>query len=132
MSLAGPTSRPSACSGDRKPGMADGWPPPGVRGRPSADAPAKPISRGPSAASSTFAGVRSPWMTPAAWAAVSASASFAASVSTAGAGSGPWTATAAASDAPFTEACNSSIAFTTPGSGNRSRRNRDMGSATWD
>jgi hypothetical protein len=47
------------------------------------------ISRGPAGASTTLAGLRSPWTTPAAWAALSASASPAASVSTEGSGSGP-------------------------------------------
>ena len=84
MSLAGPTSRPAAFSGATKPGMPESTPVCGACAvRP------KPVSCGPFAASSTLAGVRSPWIKPAAWAALSASASPAASVSKPGKGSGP-------------------------------------------
>ncbi len=102
MSLAGPTWRPSACSGDMKPGEPTTRPvrvsaPPS----PPREMP-KSITRGPSLASSTFDGFRSRCTTPAAWIALRPSARPAASCSTEPAGSGPCSATASASEGPDT------------------------------
>jgi len=58
--------------------------------------------RGPSGASSTLDGLRSRWMTPAAWIAFRPSASPAASASSAPTGNGPCSSTASDSDAPGT------------------------------
>jgi hypothetical protein len=62
----------------------------------------KSITRGPSEASSTLAGFRSRCTMPAAWIALSPSASPRASASTEAAGSGPCWVTASASDGPGT------------------------------
>ena len=62
----------------------------------------KSITRGPSVASSTFAGFRSRWTRPQACTACKASTSPAASGHTAAGGRGPAAATAAASDGPGT------------------------------
>jgi len=62
----------------------------------------KSMTRGPSAASSTFDGLRSRCTTPAAWIALRLSARPAASVSSDPAGSGPWEATASDSEGPGT------------------------------
>ena len=89
MSLAGPTGRPSACSGDMKPGEPITRP---VRVNVLTSAARempKSMTRGPSSASSTFDGLRSRCTTPAAWISTSPSASPAASASTEPAGSGP-------------------------------------------
>ncbi len=64
----------------------------------------KSITRGPSAASSTFEGFRSRCTTPTAWIAVSPSASPAVSASTAPGGNGPCSATACAREGPGTYA----------------------------
>ena len=64
----------------------------------------KSITCGPSSASSTLAGLRSRWITPAACTARSASASPAARRQTADSGSAPYRPTTAASDGPGTYA----------------------------
>lgn len=65
-SLAVPTAAPVSCSGDMKPGVPTTTP---VRVRalasPATEIP-KSITRGPSVASSTFDGLRSRWISPAA------------------------------------------------------------------
>ena len=89
MSLGGPTSFPTACSGERKPGDPMDWP---VLVRvvlSAARAIPKSITRGPSEARSTFDGFRSRCTRPIACTAASASASPAARASTDPAGSGP-------------------------------------------
>ena len=102
MSLAGPTGRPEACSGDMYPGDPT-TKPIRVSGLAAAarEMP-KSITRGPSSASSTLAGLRSLCTTPAVWIALSPSASPAASLSTDEAGSGPCSTTASASEGPGT------------------------------
>ncbi len=107
MSLAGPTGRPSACSGDMKPGEPLITPVPVMEVASTAEEIPKSMILGPSGASSTLDGLRSRWMTPAAWIAFSPSASPAASASTAAAGSGPCRSTASASDMPGTYAVTS-------------------------
>src|SRR3984893_8670385 len=100
MSLGGPTSRPSACSGDMNPGDPTTVP---DRVRVAASAAReipKSITLGPSPASSTFEGSGSGCTTPAAWIAPRLPASPAASASTDGAGSGPWPAPASVRDGP--------------------------------
>lgn len=62
----------------------------------------KSITRGPSAASSTFDGFRSRCTIAAPWMACSASVTPAISHSTAGTGSGPLRATASANEGPGT------------------------------
>ena len=69
---------------------------------PAAEEMPKSMIRGPSWASSTLEGLRSRWMTPAAWIAISPSASPAASASTEFSGSGPCRSTASDSDVPGT------------------------------
>ena len=104
MSLAGLISAPMTCSGDMKPGEPIiRWGP--VAGLASAawDIP-KSMTRGPSSASSTLDGLRSPCTTPASWIALRLSASPAASASTVDTGSGPWSRTASVSDGPATYA----------------------------
>ncbi len=64
----------------------------------------KSMTRGPSDASSTLAGLRSRWTTPVPWMARSASASPAASRHTAATGSGPCRVTMSSSDGPGTNA----------------------------
>jgi hypothetical protein len=76
-SAAGPTGSPSCCSGAMKAGVP-AWarvPPPGSPG-PSSSCLAMPksITRGPTSPRSTLAGLRSRWMTPAAWIAARAPA----------------------------------------------------------
>ena len=73
----------------------------------AADDMPKSMIRGPSWASSTFEGLRSRWITPAAWIAISPSASPAASASTEASGSGPCRSTASDSDVPGTYAVTS-------------------------
>ena len=102
MSLAGPTVRPSACSGDMNPGEPIMKPVPVSEVAPAAEEMPKSMIRGPSWASSTLEGLRSRWMTPAAWIALSPSASPAASASTEPSGSGPCCSTASDSDVPGT------------------------------
>ena len=99
-SLAGPTGRPSACSGDMNPGEPTTIP---VRVSETASMDReipKSISRGPSSARSTLAGFRSRCTTPAVWMAARPSASPAASLSTNAAGMGPRSAMASPSDGP--------------------------------
>ena len=107
MSLDGPTGIPSACSGDMNPGEPIISPVPVSEGAPAAEEIPKSMIRGPSGASSTLDGLRSRWMTPAAWIALSPSASPAASASTVVAGSGPCCSTASVSEAPGTYAVTS-------------------------
>ena len=102
MSLAGPTVSPSACSGDMNPGEPIMKPVPVSAVASAAEEMPKSMIRGPSAASRTLDGLRSRWMTPAAWIALSPSASPAASASTDCAGSGPCCSTASDSDVPGT------------------------------
>ena len=64
----------------------------------------KSITRGPSVASSTLAGLRSRCTTPHAWMAAIASVSPASSGHSAGAGSGPFSATTWSRDGPGTNA----------------------------
>ncbi len=68
----------------------------------AATAMPKSMTRGPSAASSTFDGLRSRWTIPAPWMAWSASATPAISHSTAGTGSGPLRSTACVREGPGT------------------------------
>src|SRR5580658_51260 len=102
ISLAGPTAPPSACSGDMKPGEPT-MKPAIVSGVASdiLQIP-KSITRGPSAASSTFDGFRSLCTKPAAWIAARPSASPAASDSTESSDIGPHSRTAWASEGPAT------------------------------
>jgi len=99
---AGPVSAPSACSGDMNAGVptsapaALSWAVSVAREIPMS------IRRGPSPASSTFAGVTSRCTRPAAWTAASAAASSAARTCTDGGGSGPASATARSSATPCT------------------------------
>jgi len=103
-SLGAPAAAPSTCSGDMNEGvpMID----PVAVSRESARVLAMPksITRGPSEASSTLAGLRSRCTSPAAWIARSASASPAASRQSAGTGSGPYWETRLSSDGPETNA----------------------------
>ena len=101
-SLSGPTSWPWACSGDMKLGVPTTRP-----ARPSGVASAaweipKSITRGPSRASSTLDGLRSPCTTPAAWIAVRLLARPVASDSRAPAVSGPRLLTVSDSDGAAT------------------------------
>jgi hypothetical protein len=101
MSLAGPTSAPRTCSGDMNPGE------PIIRSEPvvvlsAAWVMPKSMTRGPSSASRTLDGVRSPCTTPAAWMALRPSASPAVSMSSVRTGSGPWSRTASVSEGPAT------------------------------
>ncbi len=102
MSLGGPTSAPTACSGDMNPGepiVSPVWV--SVVDSAAREMP-KSMTRGPSSASSTFDGLRSRCVTPAAWIAASASASPAASASSDASGSGPCSLIASASEGPGT------------------------------
>ena len=101
-SPAGPTGPPWTCSGDMYAGEPITSPVPVRWLAPAAREIPKSITRGPSGASSTLAGFRSRCTTPAAWIALSPSASPAASASTERAGSGPCRSTASASDGPAT------------------------------
>src|SRR5438034_370924 len=65
MSLAGPTVRPSACSGDMNPGEPIMKPVPVSDVAPAAEEMPKSMIRGPSWARSTLDGLRSRWITPA-------------------------------------------------------------------
>ena len=102
MSLGGPMSPPSACSGDMNPGEPRAWPVPVSMLASAAREIPKSMIRGPSSANSTFEGFRSRCTMPAAWIAPRPSASPAASASTEVTGSGPWLVTALASDGPGT------------------------------
>ena len=102
ISLGGPTSRPSACSGDMKPGEPTTMPV-WVSALASADREIpKSSTRGPSSATITFDGFRSRWTTPAAWIALRPSASPAVSARTEPTGIGPPLTTALASEGPAT------------------------------
>ena len=104
MSLAGLMSEPRTCSGDMNLGE------PIIRLVPVAALASaawempKSMTRGPSSASSTLDGFRSPCTTPAAWIALRLSASPAASASTVHTGSGPCSRTASVSEGPATYA----------------------------
>ena len=104
MSLAGVRLASRTCSGDMNPGE------PIIRLVPVATLASaaweipKSMTRGPSSASSTLDGFRSPCTTPAAWMALRLSASPAASASTVRTGSGPWPRTASVSEGPATYA----------------------------
>ena len=104
MSLAGPMSKPRTCSGDMNPGE------PIIRLLPVTTLASaaweipKSMTRGPSSASRTLDGFRSPCTTPAAWIALRLSASPAASASTVHTGNGPWPRTASLSEGPATYA----------------------------
>ena len=99
MSLAGPTSWPWACSGERNPDEAKSAPG-SVPG--AAREIAKSVTRGPPLASMTFDGLRFPCTRPAACRVRRPSASPVASVRTAWADSGPRSLTTSASDGPAT------------------------------
>jgi len=101
-SLAGPTRRPRACSGDIKEGEPNTMPVPVSMVASAAQEIPKSMTRGPSSASSTFDGFRSRCTMPAAWIAPRPSASPAASASTDVAGSGPCLVIASLSDGPGT------------------------------
>src|SRR6266566_511935 len=88
-SLSGPTPLPSACSGDMKLGVPTTRPARASGATSAAWEIPKSITRGPSSASSTLEGLRSPCTTPAAWIAVRLLTSPAASASTDAADSGP-------------------------------------------
>ena len=100
MSLGGPTSCPRACSGDINPGDPNPGDPKSVPESPSPN----PVTRGPSAASRTFEGLRSRCTSPASWIARRPEASPAASTRTLAAGTGPWSRTASAIVGPATYA----------------------------
>lgn len=102
MSLAGPTSWPRACSGDKNPDE-----PESLYGSVLSSAPGaipKPTSRGPFRASRTVEGLRFRCTTPTACSAARPLASPAASASSSSAGSGPSSRTLWASDGPSTYA----------------------------
>ena len=101
-SAAGPVSPPVICSGAMNPAEPRIVPVLVSELCSAARAIPKSITRGPSAASSTFDGFRSRCTTPAAWIAWSASARPRPSRSTAGSGSGPPAVTASDSDGPAT------------------------------
>ena len=94
MSVGGPTSRPTACSGDMNPGEPITRPACVSAVDSTAREMPKSMTRGPSSAISTFDGLRSRCTTPAAWIALRLSARPAASVSSDPAGNGPWSAIA--------------------------------------
>ena len=104
MSVGGPTSPPSACSGDMKPGEPTTMPVCVSALASTAREIPKSMTRGPSGASNTFDGFRSLCTMPAAWIARSPSASPAANSSTALTGNGPCCDTASASEGPATNA----------------------------
>ena len=100
MSLGGPTSRPTACSGDMNPGEPITRPACVSAVDSTAREMPKSMTRGPSSASSTFDGLRSRCTTPAAWIALRLSARPAASVSSDPAGNGPWSSIASSQRRP--------------------------------
>ena len=102
MSLALPTSAPAACSGDMNPAEPTTKPAPVSDVASAAREMPKSMIRGPSGASRTFIGLRSRWITPAAWIPARPSASPAARARTDAAGSGPCSLTASDSDGPGT------------------------------
>ena len=102
MSLGGPTSEPTACSGDMNPGEPITRPACVSAVDSTAREMPKSMTRGPSSASSTFGGLRSWCTTPAAWIALRLSARPAASVNSDPAGSGPCASTASDSEGPGT------------------------------
>jgi hypothetical protein len=101
-SLAGPTRASCACSGDMNDGVPTSIPVEVIAVFSAAREIPKSITRGPSRASSTFAGFRSRCTRPQEWIACSASTRPAASFHADTGGSGPATATASASDGPGT------------------------------
>ena len=101
-SLRDPTAWPAACSGDMKLGVPTTSPERSSGAASAAWEIPKSITRGPSRASSTLDGLRSPCTTPAAWIALRLLASPAASASSDAADSGPRSRTASDSDGPFT------------------------------
>ena len=101
-SPAGSGGPPSACSGDMNEGVPTVVPVAVTDVASSAREIPKSITRGPSTASSTFAGLRSRCTSPRECSACRASTSPAASRHTDAAGSGPPSATASASDGPGT------------------------------
>ena len=103
-SLSGPTSWPAACSGDMKLGVPTTRPARASGATSAAWEIPKSITRGPSRASSTLDGLRSPCTTPAAWIAVRLLARPAASASSDQEVSGPRLRTASDSDGPATYA----------------------------
>ena len=102
-SLAGPTGCPSACSGDMNAGVPTIKLVMLIAAPSSAREIPKSISRGPSAARSTLAGLRSRCTRPPACTACSASIRPPASLHTAGSGRGPVWAITSASDGPGTK-----------------------------
>src|SRR6185437_4887644 len=92
------------CSGDMKLGVPTTSPERSSGAASAAWEIPKSITRGPSRASSTLDGLRSPCTTPAAWIALRLLASPAASASSDAADSGPRSRTASDSDGPFTYA----------------------------
>ena len=103
-SLSGPTRAPSACSGDMNEGVPMIRPVDVILVPSNAAEIPKSITRGPSVASSTLAGLRSRCTRPAACTACSASTSPAVSFHTDGSGSGPAAAITPARDGPGTNA----------------------------
>ena len=101
-SLRGPTSSPAACSGAMKLGVPTTRPARASGAASAAWEMPKSITRGPSGASKTLDGLRSPCTTPAAWIAVRLLARPAASASSDQAVSGPLLRTASDSDGPAT------------------------------
>lgn len=101
-SVAGVAGRPSACSGAMKAAVPIRSPVPVSAAASAARAMPKSITRGPSCASSTLAGFRSRWTTPAPWIAWSASATPARSSRTSRVGSGPCRRTTSCSEGPDT------------------------------
>jgi hypothetical protein len=102
MSLGGPASPLVTCSGDMNPGDPTTNPVPVIAVVSAARAIPKSMTRGPSAASKTFEGLRSRCTTSASWMAARASASPAPSLSTEETGSGPRAATSCSSEGPET------------------------------
>ena len=103
-SLAGLRSEPRTCSGDMNPGEPIIMSVPATALASAAWAIPKSMTRGPSSASSTLDGLRSPCTTPAAWIALRLSASPAVSASTVRTDSGPSWPTASVSEGPATYA----------------------------
>ncbi len=101
-SLSGPTGWPAACSGDMKLGVPTTRPPRACGAASAAWEIPKSITRGPSSASSTLDGLRSPCTTPAAWIAVRLLARPAAMASSGAPDCGPRSRTASDRDGPLT------------------------------
>lgn len=102
-SEAGPAERASvSCSGDMKGGVPIMWPVSVRVWLPAAREMPKSMTRGPSSAISTLAGLRSRWTTPARWMSRRASSSPRASRRSAVPRSGPWARMWSASEGPGT------------------------------